>query len=132
MNNSDDPFDPTNLVLPKNFLKNREVVTKGRSDGAYQFHQIPVSAVHKLLTVLNSAEPVFTVLLALCELKFNQYEKEKRCKRRAPALLTSRLLKKYGISRKQKRRALQILQRAGLIAVEQGEGKNPLVTMKWD
>jgi hypothetical protein len=45
--------------------------------------------------------------------------------------LGNRVLKKHGVSRASKWRALEHLRSAGLIAVEERRGKAPLVKVRW-
>jgi hypothetical protein len=45
--------------------------------------------------------------------------------------LGNRVLKKHGVSRAGKWRALEFLRQAGLIAVEERRGKAPLVKVRW-
>ena len=65
----------------------------------------------------------WTLLLCLFALEFEAWTKGQ------PLLLTSAALKKYHISRGQKRRALEELEAIGLISVVRGHGKNPHVTL---
>jgi hypothetical protein len=46
-------------------------------------------------------------------------------------VLSTSALRKLGVSRNSKRRALQQLRQAGLIAVEERPDKNPIVTVRW-
>ena len=48
-----------------------------------------------------------------------------------PVKLTSRALRKYGVSRWQKYRALKVLEKSGWIWIEREPRKSPFVTMKW-
>jgi hypothetical protein len=73
----------------------------------------------------RNAWSVVAVLMALYELWFTDLDK------RNPVTLTSYNLQRFGLWRKQKYRALQILEQAGLISVERIPRKNPLVTMNW-
>jgi hypothetical protein len=61
-------------------------------------------------------------------LKLNELCVLRRCN---PVKLTSAELRKIGISRQQKFRALKNLERWGLVSVERTNGKNPLVTVFW-
>jgi hypothetical protein len=64
------------------------------------------------------------VLFILQELWFTGFK-------RNPVKLTTCALRKFGISRLRKYRALQLLEEGGFISVERTPGKNPLVTMTW-
>ena len=68
--------------------------------------------------------PDVGVLAALYETWFrdNKYN---------PVRLTSRALEKYGVSRGQKRRSLERLEKSGCIWIERTNRKNPLVTLRW-
>jgi hypothetical protein len=46
-------------------------------------------------------------------------------------VLSTSALRKLGVSRNGKRRALQQLRQAGLIAIQERPDKNPLVTVRW-
>jgi acyl dehydratase len=48
-----------------------------------------------------------------------------------PVPLGNRVLAKHGVSRYSKWRALELLRKTGLIAVEQRKGKAPLVNVRW-
>jgi hypothetical protein len=48
-----------------------------------------------------------------------------------PVPLGNRVLAKHGVSRYSKWRALELLRRAGLVAVEERRGKAPLVKVRW-
>ena len=48
-----------------------------------------------------------------------------------PVLVTSAILAKYGLTRHQKSRALEILEDSGQYIVERSANRNPLVMMKW-
>jgi hypothetical protein len=50
---------------------------------------------------------------------------------RNPVQLTSYKLRKLGISRWRKYRALKLLEEGGYIFVERVNGDNPFVTLKW-
>ena len=45
--------------------------------------------------------------------------------------LGNRVLEKQGVSRASKWRALEVLREAGLIAVEGGKGKVPIIKVRW-
>jgi hypothetical protein len=55
--------------------------------------------------------------------------RESRVRKENPLLVTTRCLTTYGFSRKDKTRALTVLETAGLIRVERRPRKNPLVTL---
>jgi hypothetical protein len=45
--------------------------------------------------------------------------------------LGNKALEKHGVSRASKWRALEVLREAGLIAVEGGKGKVPIIKVRW-
>jgi len=88
----------------------------------------------KLLTVPKTAllaiakekyPPAATILVVLYETYFLDLG------HRNPVKLTSEHLRVYKISKDQKRRALQVLEKYDLVTVDRINGKNPLVTLNW-
>ena len=50
---------------------------------------------------------------------------------RRQVVLSTKTMRKQGVSRKGKRGALEQLRRAGLVAVEERPRKSPIVTVRW-
>jgi hypothetical protein len=73
----------------------------------------------------RNAWSVLVILMALHELWFTDFD------HRNPVTLTSYNLQRFGMMKKQKYRALRILEKAELIIVERTHGKNSVVTMTW-
>jgi hypothetical protein len=133
-----DPFDPANLTLPEDFFDARqsgdrigdreakatEVRRYGKRPG-FQFCQFPVSVLDALIAQ-RANWTAFAVLAALYELWFTNPNHHN------PVELTSYNLRRFGLSRQQKWRALWVLEKSKQITVERmGNGKNPLVTLNW-
>lgn len=79
-----------------------------------------------LLTIIKSGYmPALTVLVVLYETWFLDLEHKN------PVKLTSESLRIYRVSRGQKHRALQVLEKYGAVTVKQTNGKNPKVTLNW-
>jgi len=49
-----------------------------------------------------------------------------------PVHFTTYNLRRFGLSRHQKYRALDFLETIGQVAVERRSGKNPMVTLQWE
>ena len=82
-----------------------------------------------LQAVIVAAGPrnsgVFNTMFAIYDTRYSDYDHPQT------VTLTNAMLKRYGVSREQKRRALQILEKSGQYAVEYREDKNPMVTELW-
>jgi hypothetical protein len=87
-----------------------------------QFFQFPAVVLEKIILTTHNAE--LAVLAQLYETWFINFKKN-------PIKLTSTSLKRYGISKDQKWRALQSLEKSGQITVERRTKKNPLITLNW-
>lgn len=88
--------------------------------GFYQFPKAVLVAIYRANYV-----PALAVAMAVYEGWFRDF------KHRNPVKLTSALLAEFKISRDQKWRALNILERSGQFLVERFPRRNPLVMMKW-
>ena len=134
MNKSADPFDPANLRLPEAFLAGRrngdkpfkrtEVRRYGKRPG-FKFCQFPVSVLDAIIEQRGNWS-VLAVLVALHELWFTHPNHHN------PVEFTSYTLRRFGISRQQKWKALWVLEKSGQITVvRRGSGKNPHVALNW-
>jgi hypothetical protein len=88
----------------------------------FEFMVLPPEQMAQLAVELKS--PELAVLFRLYRNWFSQYQKN-------PLPLANFDLKGFKISRMQKRRALRVLQKAGLISMEKRRGKTPVVTLLW-
>jgi hypothetical protein len=121
-----DDFIKSLLIPPEELIHKdgRQKKAGDRSKGnGFEFFQFPVGVMTRIGKASNGAG-VLGVLLALYELWFTRLNYN-------PVRLTSRSLRKYGVSRYQKRRALRALEKSGQILIDRSHGKNPLVTLKW-
>ena len=131
-----DLFDSVYLRIPDSLLAQSKKADQPMDrDGkprrppkasGFRFYQFPVKVLDDILKAANqntTSAPV-AVLLTLHELWFKSFG-------RNPVQLTSHSLRKFGISRYQKLRALKFLEKTGHITVERNGGKNPLMTLNW-
>jgi hypothetical protein len=88
-----------------------------------EFYPFPKTVIDGILVA--GYMPALTVAAVIYETWYYDYEK------RNPVKLTSASLQKRGVSRHQKRRALEILETTGQYLVERFPRRNPLVMMKW-
>jgi hypothetical protein len=123
-----DPFDPANLQLPeeivsrlektrKSMLDNGEVRIRRQSRG-FTFYRFSAKELESIAITIKSP-----VLITLCVLYRFRVKTG-----RNQVILTSKILRNFGLSRHQKFRALKLLEKAGYISVEWAKGKNPQIT----
>jgi hypothetical protein len=128
-----DPFDPANLQMPADFCTGRDgdknqAVRRYKKQVWVKWYKCEATVLDRAFATTRArrnAWSLVAVLMALYELWFTDLDK------RNPVKLTSYNLQRFGLSRNQKHRALQILEKAGLISVDRKPRKNPLVTMTW-
>jgi hypothetical protein len=114
----DDPFDLTDLQVTADLIANQrktatpKAARRERLDG--QFINVPFEAVMMF-------SPQSRVLLRLLYLAWWH--------RRKTVVLANKELAEWGVSRKQKLKALRKLEQAGTIAVEWRKRKSPRVTI---
>jgi hypothetical protein len=133
-NTSIDPFDPANFRLPEEYLARsngdgKSKLTKVRRYGnrpRYQKCVLPLT----LLDAMVEHRAHWTVLaavLALHELWFTHPNHNN------PVPFTTCNLRRFGLSRDQKWRALRFLEKIGQVSIKRmGSGKNPFVTLNWE
>ena len=128
-----DPFDPDNLRLPEEMRRQAQSADQRKTTGVsrygkrprFKFCQFPVAVLDALIGQ-RANWTAWAVLVALHELWFTHPNHHN------PVHFTSYNLRRFGISRWQKWRALTVLEKSVQITVERmGEGKNPLVTLNW-
>jgi hypothetical protein len=135
MNKSDDPFDPANLRLPEDFLAGRpngnkqskrtEVRRYGKRP-RYDCCVLPLKLLHAMIEH-HANWTVLATVVALHELWFTHPNHNN------PVHFTTYNLRRFGLSRYQKYRALDFLEKIGQVSVKQmGSGKNPMVTLNWE
>ena len=120
--------DPEDFVLStKDLAEMKESLGKSppprrqkQGLGFYQFPKAVLVAIYRA----NYA-PALAVAMAVYEGWFRDF------KHRNPVKLTSVLLAEFGVSRKQKYKALRLLEQNDMFLVERFHRRNPLVTMKW-
>jgi hypothetical protein len=126
-----DPFDPANLQMPVctgRDGKNNQAVRRYKKQAWVKWYKLEAPVFDRAFATKEAkrnAWSVLTVLMALYELWFTDLDK------RNPVTLTSYNLQRFGLSREQKYRALEILEEAQLVSVNRTNGKNPQVTMTW-
>ena len=137
MNETKDAFDPDNLRIdPEDFVKtaqaepeiNGRAVRRTLDEKNFKFYQFPVWVFDQILEKnadFNRAD--LAVLLALHRLWFKNHMRVPH----NPVKLTAESMRKYGVSRWQKYRALEKLEKACVIRVEDRTGKNPMITLLW-
>jgi hypothetical protein len=130
---SNDPFDPANLQMSADFRAGRngdksQPVRRYKKQNWVKWYRLDATVLDRAFSTTGArrnAWCILAVLMALYELWFTDFD------HRNPVALTSYNLRRFGLRRKQKYRALQILEEAKLISVDQTNGKNPVVTMTW-
>jgi hypothetical protein len=140
MSKAEDFLDLESLRIPLDKLPKSKVITGRRLiwdsvkrkhvspaelSAAYEgfdFVLLPAESFAQLAVDLQS--PELAVLFKLYRNWFSRYRKN-------PLPLARIELKGFPVSRGQKRRALEVLQKAGLISVKYRPGKNPLVRLLW-
>jgi hypothetical protein len=129
---SADPFDPANLRLPEDFLAGDEN-KKSKRTKVRRYHNRPrYNCCVFPLTLLDAMIEhrarwtVLAVVVALHELWFTHPNHNN------PVHFTTYNLRRFGLSRHQKYRALDFLETIGQVAVERRSGKNPMVTLQWE
>ena len=130
---SADPFDPANLVLEKDYLVARGASGKdqgpAKSPGAkapLEFYKFP-GQLDRDLVALKANWTVWALVRALYEAWFTLgYPIHPN-----PFPLAACDTKKWGLSRWQRSRALQVLTKTGWVLLDQRNPKKPLVTLAW-
>jgi hypothetical protein len=135
MNTESDPL--AEFRLPEDFLKARLPNGPRKETKDFEWiknYRFPPSALNAIYAVSDNRtrlRPVLAVLMALFELWYTSGRWDRRY--RNPVKLTSAYLKRFGVSRGQKLRALKLFEKAGIISVQyRGRGQNPWVTLKWE
>jgi hypothetical protein len=114
-------LSPEELVAAQS--SSQETVKRRRAKKD-EFCQIPFRVVVDIMKTGSPPPRVLGVLAALYEHWF------RNC-RYNPVKLTSAALRKYGVTRMQKSRALKFLEKSGCVWIDHSSGKNPWVTLKW-
>jgi hypothetical protein len=89
-----------------------------------QFYKFPKAVVVGLLKANYST--AWPLVAAILETYYDDYEKKN------PVKLTSKKLKKYGISKDQKARGLKVLEGIDQFSIERFPRQNPLISLKWE
>ena len=114
-------------LSPEDFTSNNSqqepVRTPRKRKKPIEFYQSPKAVIDGLIAA--DYTPALIAVVVIYETWYHDYEK------RNPVKLTSRSLQERGVSRKQKRRALKVLENTGQYLVERFPRRNPLATMKW-
>ena len=133
-----DPAEPIDDLdsfrIPESLLASRQKVNPARAKAPrripktdrLRFYQFPTEVLGDIsqLAIQNATPAPLLVLFALYQLWFTSF-----CHN--PVKLTTRGVEKYGLSRQQKYRALELLEETGHITVRRECGKNPKVTLNW-
>jgi len=99
-------------------------VDRSADKAGFEYCGFPRWVMDRLLS-LNNPKTALAVLVCLYEIYFRDLE------HRNPIKLTTFKLKKYGISKDQKARALKNLERLKIVSVERKPRKNPEVLFRW-
>jgi hypothetical protein len=125
---SEDQFDPANLRLPDDFLagKGNPKVRRYANRPRYTRCVLPLTLLDAMID--HRANWIaFAVVVALHELWFTHPNHNN------PVHFTTYNLRRFGLSRQQKWRALVFLERIGQVSIKRiGRGKNPMVTLNWE
>jgi hypothetical protein len=121
-------IDPKDFILsPEDLTAMKESPPKSPSahkqKRGIQFYKFPKEVVDVL--VRANYAPAWTLTAAIFKGCYDDF------KHRNPVKLTSALLKDFRISKKQKYKALKLLEQSGQFLVERRLRHNPLVMMKW-
>jgi hypothetical protein len=126
---TDNPFDLDNLRIdPQSVLKkvpkNGQPLPKEFSAAlrGMSFVLLPTGPLIKMAGDRRS--PELAILIKLCQRWFVQYQKN-------PIPLAQIEIKGFKVSRWQKYRGLQKLEKWGFISVERRIGKAPIITLLW-
>ena len=142
MSNSLDPHDfvlsPEELAGDNQESAQTREKTRGKPDEPHErikWYRFPPWVLNNVLAAgdsPNNYHAVLAVLMALFELWYTGGHRGNPNPN--PVKLTSAYVKRrFGLSRWQKRQALVLLEKAGVVIVEyQGRGQNPWVTLKWE
>jgi hypothetical protein len=129
-----DPFDPANLQMPAEAYRagrdgdKTQGIRRYKKQSRIKWYRLEATVLDRAFATTRArrnAWNILVVLMALYELWFTDFD------HRNPVTLTSYNLHRFGLRRKQKYRALEILEEAKLISVDQTHGKNPVVAMTW-
>jgi hypothetical protein len=137
-NDAFDPFDPINWRMSDEQLRDwqnnrwngKAISSPGKVERygkhpKFTFYQLPVAVLDALIEQ-HAGWRELAVLCALYEIWFVHPNHHN------PVQLSSYTLRRFGISRWQKWKALQVLEKTKQIRVERmGKGKNPKVTLNW-
>jgi hypothetical protein len=121
-------IDPDNFRISPEEIRAAEksLMTKAvgrKPKGEIQFYLFPKSVLEELAH--SNSKPALLVALAIYKGWFKDFKK------RNPVRLTAAMLAGFNLSRYQKYRALKILDGTPHFLVENFNGRNPLVTMRW-
>jgi hypothetical protein len=132
---STDPFDPANFVFAKEYFEtgraagNGNTTARVRQHGSrpkYQKCVFPLTLLDALIEH-RANWTVLATVVALHELWFTHPNHNN------PVHFTTYNLRRFGLSRQQKWRALRFLESIGQISIQRmGPGKNPMVTLNWE
>ena len=125
---SEDQFDAANLRLPEDFLagNGKRKVRRYHNRPRYDRCVLPLTLLDAMVDH-RANWTVLAVVVALHELWFTNPNHNN------PVRFTTYNLRRFGLSRYQKYRALDFLEKIGQVSVKQmGSGKNPMVTLKWE
>jgi len=119
-----DPFDPRHLAANDDFVvanaqARRSKSERGTPDGGYI--RIPLAWHRLAVAACGSAQQ-----LACAELLYRAAV----IQRTTTPTMPTEALKEYGIDRQVRRRTLDALEAAGLVAVERRANRNPRVTIR--
>jgi hypothetical protein len=120
----EDPFDPEKKRLTPEQQSGLTAAPKPKPKRRQQgkFVMVPVLWCEQLVSI-GARDATYRVALHLL---FEAWRTGNRTVK-----LTNVALSKVGVGREGKRRALSQLRKAGLIAVEQRPGRNPLITVRF-
>jgi hypothetical protein len=125
---SGDQFDPANLRLPEDFLaeNGKRKVRRYHNRSRYDRCVLPLTLLDAMVDH-HAHWTVLAAVVALHELWFTNPNHNN------PVRFTTYNLRRFGLSRHQKWRALWFLEKIGQVSVKRmGTGKNPMVTLKWE
>jgi hypothetical protein len=121
MDPSDFRVSPEEMAALKEQPAAKPIPRKSKNE--IRFYQFPGAVVDALIQA-NYA-PAWALAAAVYKGWYKGFKNPN------PVRLTSALLAEFRIMRRQKWKALKILDQSGLFLVEHSRGRNPLVMMKW-
>jgi len=123
-------LDPTDFVVPQREIAELQAQAKAakslqpcKPKHEIEFYQFPKAVMDAIAR--SNYMPALRVAMAVYKTWFDDFKKYN------PVKLTSARLTGFGISKDQKMKALQVLEKTNQFLVDRSPGRSPSVMMKW-